>query len=588
MRSRPKVKLLLSPGLVSPGQRLHAEAVLTSKSETPVDFVAIRLRATTKAGIGSGKSRRVHEGTFFEREWRSKSMTMAPGEHRFETQFELPESLPPTYIGPDTSISYAITVHVSIPWWPDREQDFVVPVAFAASPPLAPLPKVFVTSREGPRGKEPFMELSLDATQIALGDVVSGSISVQNLRGKRIRGVDLSFIETETVSLPSQDVREGQRFTLRVLDGAPAEGAAIPFRVSMPENATATFSSGTIKVATDVEARADVAWGQDIAVRARVLVRPKATAPRAERGWVAPVGRARQLLVWQNVANKTGLATDPDGMRMIGRRGKVAFGITAEHHDDYWLVATLAWPNAGLDLDLSKRRWGDALTMDVVKSGDDAIDARFCARAREHVQARALVNPAVLGALVGFEAVKVVDDGGRLAVRGASHATEAVLGFVRSVLEAAGKLDQALEQVPAPAMFAADVPAWEAMALRLRGRLELGRMWIHDAQVGTSAVQIGSVWARAGLHLGTSVIVAIDPPLDTPPSSIEDPALSPAARETWRELQARVKSIQVEPRSLSLELEGKLSDPQTAMPTVELAVSLRRALGGLVAGGPFR
>lgn len=588
MRSRPKVKLLLSPGLVSPGQRLHAEAVLSSKSETPVDFVAIRLRGTTKAGIGSGKSRRVHEGTLFEREWRSKSMTMSPGEHRFETEFELPGSLPPTYIGPDTSISYAITVHVSIPWWPDREQDFVVPVAFAPSPPLAPLPKVFVTSREGPGGKAPFMELSLDATQIALGDVVSGSISLQNLRGKRVRGVDLSFVEMETIRKPSDDVREGRRFTLRVLDGAPDEGAAIPFRVTMPESATPTFATEDVKLTTEVEARADVAWGQDVAVRARVLVRPKATAPRAERGWVAPVGRARQLLVWQNVAKKTGLVTDPDGTRMVGRRGNVTVEISAEHHEDYWLVAKLAWPSAGLDLDIGERRWTDALAVDVVKSGDDEIDGRLRARAREHAQAKALVAPEVLGALVRFEEVKLGDTGGRLATRGASHVTEKVERFVRECLEVAEVFDGALERVPAPLMFAADVPAWQALASRLRGRLELGRMWIHDAQVGTSAVQIGSVWARGGLHLGSTVIVAIDPPLDTPPSGPLDPALSPAARDTWHELATRAKSIQVEPRSLSLELEGKLSDPQTAMPTVELAVSLRRALGGLVAAGPFR
>ena len=149
-------------------------------------------------------------------------------------------------------------------------------------------------------------------------------------------------------------------------------------------------------------------------------------------------------------------------------------------------------------------------------------------------------------------------------------------------------LDGAIARVPAPAMFAADVAAWEALAARLRGRLELGRMWIHDAQVGTSAVDIGSVWSRSGLHLGSTVVVAIDPPLGDTPDGIEDPSLSPAAREAWRELGARAKSVQLAADAITIELAGKLSDPQLAMPIVDLAVSLRRALGGPLAAGPFR
>lgn len=588
MRSRPKVKLLLSPGLVSPGDRLFAEAVLTSRSETPVDFVAIRLRGTARTGVGTGKSRAVHEEHFFVREWRSTSMTMSPGEHRFKALFELADRLPPTYVGPDASITYIITVHVSIPWWPDREQDFVVPLVFAPAPPMPPEPKVFVTARDGPRGKDAFMELSLDATQIAIGDVVSGSISLQNLRGRRVRGVELSFIQTETLVKPSHVVRAGQRFTLRVLDGAPVEGAAIPFRVTMPETATPTFRAATLSLATDVEARADVAWGGDVAIRARILVGPKASAPREDRGWVAPVGSARQALVWQNVAAKLGLVTDPEAKRMVGKHGDVTFAVSAEQHDDYWLVAKLAWPSLGLELDVGERRWSDALATSLVQAGDPAIDRRLAARAREHAQASRFLAPEVLRPLLRFDDVRILDGGARLAVRGAPHVTEKVERFVRRVVAAAESFDRALSRVPAPALFSADVPAWQALAARLRGRLELGRMWIHDAQVGTSTVQIGSVWARGGLLLGSTVVVAIDPPLDAPPSGVEAPSLSPAARDAWRELSARAKGVQIDASAITLELDGKLSDPQAAMPAVELAVSLRRALGGLVAAGPFR
>lgn len=589
MRSRPKVKLLLSPGVVAPGEALQAVAVLTAKSETPVDFVSMRLRGVTEVGVGGGKSRRVHEECFFEREWRSKSLTMMPGPHRFEADFHIPAGGPPSYVGPDTRITYSITVHVSIPWWPDRQKTFVVPVVFAPRPRPDPEPKVFVTSRDGPRGKHPFMELSLDTTQMSLGDPVGGSVSLQNVRGKHIRGVDLSFVEMELVTLPTTDVREGRRFTRRIWSGDPEEGSAIPFRVMIPENATAGFTTRAVAVVTEVEARAHVAWGADITLRARVLVAPKATSPRTDRGWVAPVGRERQMLVWRNVAERTGLAADPEAQRMHGRIGDVAIEISAERREaDYWLVAKLGWPSLGLDLDVRERRWTDALAQDVVKSGLDRIDGRLALRAREHAQGKALATAEILEPLLPYEEVRLGDGGGELAMRGASHVTAKVEGFVRSVLAAASALDGATRRVPPPVLFAADVGAWEALAARLRGRLELGRMWIHDAQVGTCAVQIGSVWARSGLHLGSIVEVAIDPPLENLPDSVEDPALSPAARDAWRELAMRARSVQVSKEAITIELEGKMADPQVAMPVVELATSLRRALGGPLAAGPFR
>lgn len=53
-RSRPKVKLLLSPALVTPGTRLLVETVLAAKTQTPIDFVSMILRCnvSTVAVVG--------------------------------------------------------------------------------------------------------------------------------------------------------------------------------------------------------------------------------------------------------------------------------------------------------------------------------------------------------------------------------------------------------------------------------------------------------------------------------------------------------------------------------------------------------
>jgi hypothetical protein len=596
MRGRPKLKLLLTPRAVVPGARLRTETVLTARAATPVKHVSIRLRATVRTTVGAGHAQAIHEHVFHERAWLSKPLTLHPGELRVPVEFEIPPDAPASYVSPMASVAYTLSVHVAIPWWLDRRADFLVPVTnpVAAAAP-DPAPRAFATSTEGPRGTDAFMEVALDATQLAAGAAVGGSVSLQNLGGRNVRGVDLSFIEIETVSLPRHEVREARRFTLRVHDGRPLEGSALRFRVRLPDAATPTFTLGAatrplLQVRTFVELRADVAWGDDIVVRAPLLVAPKGSAAApAGRGWVAPVGRERQTLVWREVATKLGLAPDADAQRMTGQRAGVTIEIGAEHRDDdYWLTASLGWPDLGLDLDVAERSWTDALALDVLRSGDPRIDRRLRAHAREHAQARAIVTPDVLAAVMAFDEVALDDRGGRLALRGAAHVAAKLEAFIGGVLVAADTLARGIARIPAPAMFSDDLIAWEAAAARLRGRLELGRMWVHDGRIGVDAVEVGNVWARDGAHLGGLLRVTIDPPLEQPPASLADPALSPAARDLWRELAARTRSVRVGAAAIDLELEGKLADPQTATPLLDLAIALRRALGGVLAAGPFR
>jgi hypothetical protein len=433
------------------------------------------------------------------------------------------------------------------------------------------------------------MEVALETTQLAVGDVLTGSVSVQNLRGKRIRGIEIAIVEVESVSLPTFEVREARRYTIRVHDGAPREGEAIPFGVRLPDGATPTFRAGAIQVTSHLEVRAVVAWGEDIVVRPPLHVTPRASAPRSRRGWVAPVGRERRALVWQRASQLAALQSDPAAERMSGTRGDLAIEIRTEQRDaDFWLVAKLAFPSLGLDLDVGERRWTDVLSLDVVKSGDAQADARFAAHAREHAQARDVVTPELMIALLRFESVKLDDTSATLSSRGTAHATEPVEAFVAAVLHAADAVAAAAARVPPPLMFAGEVVAWRAFAERLRGRLELGRMHVHDGLVGTDRVSVGTVWTRSGALVGTRLRVAVDPPLDAPPASREDPALSPAAREAWRELAARAHAVTVDRDAVLVGLDGKLADPADVIPILELAVTLRRAIGGIKGAGPFR
>src|SRR5262245_25010080 len=97
VRRRPKVEVFLQPSVATPGVRLLTEAVLTGGNETPIDYVSLRLRAATRVGVGAGNTREVHEGLFFDREWRSEPLTLARGQRRFAAAFDIPPNAPPTY-----------------------------------------------------------------------------------------------------------------------------------------------------------------------------------------------------------------------------------------------------------------------------------------------------------------------------------------------------------------------------------------------------------------------------------------------------------------------------------------------------------
>jgi hypothetical protein len=113
-------------------------------------------------------------------------------------------------------------------------------------------------------------------------------------------------------------------------------------------------------------------------------------------------------------------------------------------------------------------------------------------------------------------------------------------------------------------------------------------MHVHDGTLGTDRVTVGTEWTRSGALVGTRIHVLVDPPLDAPPTSRDDVVVSPAARGVWADLAARAHAVRIERDAVLVDLEGKLADPNDAMPALELAVSLRRALAGLRGAGPFR
>jgi len=184
--------------------------------------------------------------------------------------------------------------------------------------------------------------------------------------------------------------------------------------------------------------RAIVAWGEDLVVRAPLHILPRAAAPRAMSGWVAPVGRERRAIAWQSAAERIGFVSDPDAERMTSVRGGVAIEIATRQSDgDFWLVATLGYASLGLDLDLTRRKWTDRVALNVVKSGVPELDEHLAAHAREHAQAQAALTPALLTAVAAFEEIQVGDRSATLARRGTAHSFDTLTAFVHDTVDVA-------------------------------------------------------------------------------------------------------------------------------------------------------
>src|SRR5262249_1975954 len=118
MRSRPSVQLrTTSPA--RPGGRLDVSVELTSTSETPVDFIDLRL--TGREIVSSGDDELTHTHLSIPPPLHGPT-TLARGTRSLRAAFTLPVALPPSYASERVSVRYALEVVVSIPWWPDVDE----------------------------------------------------------------------------------------------------------------------------------------------------------------------------------------------------------------------------------------------------------------------------------------------------------------------------------------------------------------------------------------------------------------------------------------------------------------------------------
>ncbi len=569
------------------GEPFELIVVLGSRSATPTRFVDLVFSASERTVVGDGRGMQVLHRPWLRLPQRWTPGELGVGEYKRRFRFSVPAGSPPTFTGQHAQSTYTVDVHVDIPWWPDRHTSFTLSVAptFALPEPTAPV--LVASSPKGPQPGAVYAEVSVDTTQLAPGDALTGAVSFNNVHAARIRAVYVTFVGTERIFKPTLGAYDTRFYRALVVSGPPPEGEPLRFRVTMPAEAPPTFRASFFGFDWRVEVRADVVLGRDLVVSIplKVLRPPPGATRKKPSGRVWPVGRDRMARIWSQVGERLELEFDPGRGSLHAERGEVKLQLGRELREGALATAArYAWPHLGLDLHVGEKRWTDVLGRTWAapgKAGD-----RFTIRGREAAQIEAFFDDDLLDRLVRGASVTMDDDGAVVTFSGSPGSTASLEKLATEAVALLEALAQAVARVPPPAAMAEDAGAWRAFAERVGGHFEAGRMWVHGGALGVDRFDVGTVWQPNGTLMGTLVSFPIDPPLEQDLSP-DDPTLSPATRELLQELEEAVH-LHVRREEAGYLVPEPTPDPETLRPRLEAIARLLRAKRGLAGAGPFR
>jgi len=607
MRRRPEVVVYLRPPNGSPGQSLEAEILLTSKSETPTEGIDVQLEGIESMAVPSGNHQQIVTQVHVAKQAKFPARKLTAGEHRMAVRFDIPTNAPATY-DRNASVHYVLSVHVHIPWWLDRDARFEVPVRPLLRPPPETRARVYSTDPQGARPKELLIETSLDREQLTPGSVLGGAVAISQIGSRDIRQVKLELLAFEEPSeiwsknksiwAASPPSREVFRYEYVLVDGAPGEAVPHRFSIRIPENVPPTFDAHYFVLRWYLRVAVSVHWGSDASMMAPITI-VAANVPTTETVGrptaVPPVGRERRALVWAAVATRHHLQNDAEAERMEGRVGSVTTSIALEQRGEgLHCVATLAWPTLGLDLELHERGWTETLKFGEASleefEGTEKFVKRLALFGRDRTRVAALFAASeTRDALLRFDEVHVDDEGGVLASRNGVNAVDELGAFVAAALEAARVLDSTIaKRMTPPKAMAEALDAWRALANRLGGSLELGRMWIHDAESRGERGEIGTRWKDETM-LDTLVRVVPSSKIERR-IELDDPEIDPQVRTLAQEILNAdgTRSIRIGPDDLEAILPAPLVDPGAAESIFERLSQIASALRTGRDLGPYR
>ena len=401
------------------------------------------------------------------------------GEHRYRASFDVPATLPPTYLGTAIEHHAWIAVRVAIPWWLDIRESYDVTIA--PTPALRP-PPVAVTG-SSLRANEPFVEVSLGAQSFAPGDILEGAIAFGNLGGARVEYFEPALVGYEKFVGsgmrfgPLEVEVETHRHTAFVAIANEEQGREIPFRFAVPPSTPTSMSlpRGTLSWIFEVRLAVQGSSGV-VAHRTPVTIAAFAGRGRAASAEPPQIGASRWHMLWEKAGSKVGLTIDRKKLRLTGELSGCDVSVSEGNRDvkQSSLVARLRFRSWGLGLSLGN---AGALDFSTYFPADE-LGRRFRIKGRDPAQIDAALTPALRVALLTFDDVRLVDD--QIEVRSdiSGYEKRGIAAFLARITTLAQALDDASDAIPAPAGMAPYLHAWRGFAQAEGAVLTVGNMAI--------------------------------------------------------------------------------------------------------------
>jgi hypothetical protein len=497
MPSRPDVTLNLNPPHPCAGATFDANVILSCSRDTRCSGIDVRLIGSERRFVRvdrhgtEGRLRDVdifEERTIVREQRRLDGRLLTAGRHELRLRFALPADAPPTYRSELTRIEYSLEVRVDVPWWFDRNARFEIPVTVAASPRAA---RRGVRISAGGRGtRSPIVEATLARDEVELGGTIAGAVSASESAPDVGVSLEASLVAIETAYIESTtSTKEVARVELPCLAGALDDGAPVPFQAVVPRDAVPTFGSAYIGHDWSFEVRAKHRRGDDVVLRVPIRLVRREASPEREPVRLEPIGQARRRQLFTEVATRHGLLAE--GERVFGVFGEVMLEVQPSlRRDGLCLVAGLGWPTLGMDLALTDRHWAER--PGEARTTDREFSERFTAHARERAQLDAFIDPYVRRLLLGYEQATLDDEGGALATSGARYERDDLEAFVGRAIAIARALARARSRIPPPAALAHAEDAWRTFARTVGGRFEVGRLFVHGAEIDGEWFDLGN------------------------------------------------------------------------------------------------
>lgn len=569
VKSRPDVELLL-PREIIPGQEVSAVLVLRCRKDVSVD--AIRVLFTGTEVWGEVQKR------FLSLVADLGGQDLPQGETRLPFRVAIPLGNPPTYAGKAASVRYEASVHVDIPWWPDRRAQFTIFVGPApqANPPDEA--QRYSTRPSGPAGKEPHAELSLTSQWARPGDIISGAFALSNTAYNNYGAAILRLASTESSHFGFRQSMAGRNFVSRIEDTSQGEATMIPFRMSLPKTTTPGIDKGRagnevglFSVKWEFILEVEVRRGRNILIPIPFAILP--TDPTAQaRPYQAPpvVGSNRTGELWESVGRAHGFEMKGDELRKA--LGESSVVVRREHQgaEGVFLLASFDYPSLDLGLEVERagtlrRVMGGGVSFD-----HPAFDTDYFVRARDAAQARASLEDVFCAkdsSLTTRSArlQSMDDDTCVMTLADNGHSEEMLGAMLVDAGKALGALDDLAEKVTPPTGLADTLKEWEFLRGRLGAAFSAGSLRVNGDQ-GSVNVGVATLFDKSGRPDATQVRVVPASPLDVAPfeftaDSAEDLLVTTFKGEIAQRLSAALSGaahFRMDAEELVLEFDAPL------------------------------